>query len=212
VSIEARIEPLSGALPNISWRWDSETDILSGAFKGNRKSGGLTGTVELTDAVVKSGNTTTPRTRFLRPLSVPMPDDLVEFQNRKVEDYRDASRSARSKTEPINPGTDRLVALDRNWYRLTNGIKSEIHARASFSVACWVLVLVGCGLGMMFRSGNFLSAFAISVIPAGMCILLIITGQHTADQADRTVSDLGQRTHRRASLQRMWVTGSAVRR
>src|SRR6188472_3663069 len=50
VSIEARIEPLSGALPNISWRWDSDTDILSGAFKGNRKSGGLTGTVELTDA------------------------------------------------------------------------------------------------------------------------------------------------------------------
>jgi len=50
VSIEARIEPLSGTLPNISWRWDSETDILSGAFKGNRKSGGLTGTVELTDA------------------------------------------------------------------------------------------------------------------------------------------------------------------
>src|SRR5918912_2289391 len=50
MSIEARIEPLSGALPTISWRWDSETDILSGAFKGNRKSGGLTGTVELTDA------------------------------------------------------------------------------------------------------------------------------------------------------------------
>jgi hypothetical protein len=50
VSIEARIEPLSGALPSINWRWDSETDILSGAFKGNRKSGGLTGTVELTDA------------------------------------------------------------------------------------------------------------------------------------------------------------------
>src|SRR6185312_2270982 len=50
VNIEARIEPLSGALPTISWRWDSETDILSGSFKGNRKSGGLTGTVELTDA------------------------------------------------------------------------------------------------------------------------------------------------------------------
>jgi len=50
MSIEARIEPLSGALPGISWRWDSETDILSGAFKGNRKTGGLTGTVELTDA------------------------------------------------------------------------------------------------------------------------------------------------------------------
>ena len=50
MSMDARIEPLSGALPSVSWRWDSETDILSGAFKGNRKSGGMTGTVELTDA------------------------------------------------------------------------------------------------------------------------------------------------------------------
>jgi hypothetical protein len=50
VAVDARVEPLSGALPAISWRWDPETDILSGAFKGNRKSGGLTGTVELTDA------------------------------------------------------------------------------------------------------------------------------------------------------------------
>jgi len=50
VNVEARVEPLTGSLPSIAWRWDPETDILSGAFKGNRKSGGLTGTVELTDA------------------------------------------------------------------------------------------------------------------------------------------------------------------
>jgi preprotein translocase subunit YajC len=48
--MEAKVEPLAGALPSIAWRWDPETDILSGSFKGNRKSGGLTGTVELTDA------------------------------------------------------------------------------------------------------------------------------------------------------------------
>lgn len=50
MSLEARVEPLTGALPTIGWRWDPETDILSGSFKGNRKAGGLTGTVELTDA------------------------------------------------------------------------------------------------------------------------------------------------------------------
>jgi hypothetical protein len=50
VTVETRVEPLTGSLPSIGWRWDPETDILSGAFKGNRKSGGLTGTVELTDA------------------------------------------------------------------------------------------------------------------------------------------------------------------
>jgi hypothetical protein len=48
--IEAQVEPLTGQLPTIAWRWDPETDILSGSFKGNRKSGGLTGTVELTDS------------------------------------------------------------------------------------------------------------------------------------------------------------------
>ena len=48
--MDARVEPLTGALPTIGWRWDPETDILSGSFKGNRKAGGLTGTVELTDA------------------------------------------------------------------------------------------------------------------------------------------------------------------
>lgn len=50
MSMDARIEPLSGPLPSVNWRWDPETDILSGGFKGNRKSGGLTGSVELTDA------------------------------------------------------------------------------------------------------------------------------------------------------------------
>jgi hypothetical protein len=48
--MDAKVEPLTGDLPSISWRWDPETDILSGSFKGARKAGGLTGTVELTDA------------------------------------------------------------------------------------------------------------------------------------------------------------------
>jgi hypothetical protein len=47
--MEARIEPLAGALPHIVWRWDPETDILSGSFKGTRTQTGLTGTVELAD-------------------------------------------------------------------------------------------------------------------------------------------------------------------
>ena len=49
--MEARIEPLSGSLPHVGWRWDPETDILSGSFKGTRTQTGLTGTVELADDV-----------------------------------------------------------------------------------------------------------------------------------------------------------------
>ena len=62
---------------------------------------------------------------------------------------------------------------------LGNGIVSESNSRASFAVSCLILVMVGCSLGMMFRSGNFLTAFAVSFIPALLCITLIVAGQQT---------------------------------
>ncbi len=43
----ASVEPLSGKLPSVSFKWDPETEILSGHFKGAGKAEGLTGTVEL---------------------------------------------------------------------------------------------------------------------------------------------------------------------
>ena len=49
MSLEARPEPIDGAPPAVRWRWDAETDILSGAFGTPRRGGGFTGTVELTD-------------------------------------------------------------------------------------------------------------------------------------------------------------------
>ena len=49
MNLDARIDPLDGPLPTIHWKWDDETDILSGSLAGARKGGGLTGTVELTD-------------------------------------------------------------------------------------------------------------------------------------------------------------------
>ncbi len=47
-------------------------------------------------------------------------------------------------------------------------------------MSCLILVMVGCALGMIFRSGNFLTAFAVSFIPALLSITLIIAGQRTA--------------------------------
>ena len=44
---EARIEPLQGRLPKVTYRWDPETDILSVACKSTGKSTGLNGTVDL---------------------------------------------------------------------------------------------------------------------------------------------------------------------
>lgn len=44
---EARVEPLDGKLPRVSYRWDPETDILSVSFRGGGTATGLTGTVDL---------------------------------------------------------------------------------------------------------------------------------------------------------------------
>ena len=44
---EARIEPLNGKLPKVSYRWDPETDILTVACKGIPKGNGMNGTVDL---------------------------------------------------------------------------------------------------------------------------------------------------------------------
>ena len=60
---------------------------------------------------------------------------------------------------------------------LKNNILAESNGRASFAVSCLILVLVGTALGMMFKSGNFLTAFAISFVPALICITLIVAGQ-----------------------------------
>lgn len=47
---EARIEPLDGKLPKVSYHWDPETDILSVACKGAGKASGLNDTVDLEGA------------------------------------------------------------------------------------------------------------------------------------------------------------------
>jgi hypothetical protein len=45
---EARIEPLNGKLPKVTYRWDPETDILTVACKGGvPKGNGMNGTVDL---------------------------------------------------------------------------------------------------------------------------------------------------------------------
>src|SRR5213593_2557394 len=44
---EAKIEPLNGKLPKVSYRWDPETDILSAVCKGIPKTTGMNGSVDL---------------------------------------------------------------------------------------------------------------------------------------------------------------------
>jgi lipopolysaccharide export LptBFGC system permease protein LptF len=134
-------------------------------------------TVTLQDVLVDSGDTQTPKTELPRRLVLPMSPEIAAMKARTPQDYIQAS---------AYPGQQRQK-LWFEWNDLINHVSSELHARAAFVVSCLLLVCVGASLGMMFRSGNFLTAFAVSVVPAMLSVVLIVTGQHTAESTPANI-------------------------
>jgi lipopolysaccharide export LptBFGC system permease protein LptF len=128
---------------------------------------------ELRDALGGAGDPSPVQwsTYPLTDIAIPMPPDLERIQQRPPEHYLTSA-----SISPADQQAFRQVVV-----KLINYVKSEMHGRASFAVSCFVLVLVGASLGLMFKSSNFLSAFAVSVIPALISIALIVTGQHTME-------------------------------
>lgn len=117
------------------------------------------------------------RDRFRRSLSVPMPPEVAEVGQRTAKEVRaDASLPQ-----------DLRQRLDRALIIVRNEVAGELNARAAFAVSCTVLVVMGVALGMMFRSGHYLTAFAISVGPALLCILLTTTGQHSVESVPNPI-------------------------
>jgi lipopolysaccharide export system permease protein len=116
-------------------------------------------------------------------LAVPMPERIARLAGRTVADYF---------TDQSEAGKARQGRLRADFHRQTNQIESELHARFGFAFSCFALAIVGAAIGMLFKSGNFVSAFAISVGPALLSIVLIVTGQHIAEGVPK---DLGKNFH-----------------
>ena len=131
----------------------------------------LSVTVELIDAVVSESGESAPRDSFERTFDIPMPPAIHDIANRTVKQYM------QRKDLP----EDQRKLLQRNFMKQDNSVVSEMHSRVSFALSCIVLTLVGYGLGVMFKSGNYLNAFAVSVVPAIVSIVLIVTGQHICE-------------------------------
>lgn len=125
-------------------------------------------TAELHGATIRSGGDVIGRQSLQRPFTVPMPPAVQAIADRPVSYYL-----AGTNAQVVEAGHGALL---RQMLYLGNAVYSEMHSRASFAVSCLILVIIGAALGMMFKSGNFLTAFAISVVPALMCIALIVTG------------------------------------
>ena len=133
----------------------------------------------------------TARGSFARGFSVPMPPQQQEIGKKKLVDFlRDPISQVGSDPGSIDqwkmPGGV-YIDLHHDQIRANNAARSELHGRASFALSCFSLVMVGCALGVMFRSGNFLNAFACSFVPALLCMTLIVGGQQNATHVPFTI-------------------------
>jgi hypothetical protein len=123
-------------------------------------------TLELNDAVSRTDTAVIERKSYIQAFDVPMPPEVKAIATQGINHY--------GSEGPDGQKVGRALLM------LWNNILAESHSRVSFAISCLVLVMVGCSLGLMFRSGNFLSAFAISFIPALLTITLIVAGQRLA--------------------------------
>lgn len=156
-------------------------------------------TVEFQDAVVRIGNEEAPREALERRFSVDMPESIRAISARTVDHYM-----GRPDLTP-----DQRKSLYRNQLKQNNSVISEMHSRASFAISCLVLTLVGYGLGVMFKSGNYLNAFAVSVVPAIISIVLIVTGQHICENVPPDLKPETFKDPKQLGLIVIW-TGNAI--
>jgi lipopolysaccharide export system permease protein len=61
--------------------------------------------------------------------------------------------------------------------RFQAALMAELHARVAYGVSCFLMVAMGAALGMLLKGGQFISAFAISAVPAAAVIILLLMGK-----------------------------------
>ena len=109
-----------------------------------------------------------------RRAAVTMPDDLAG-----LADVGAADLLAGRGGDPLRPveAAGLLELLGRQRAE----VRGELHARAAFIAACAGLPLIGGALGLTFKSGNFLGAFAVSLAPAAVCVIAATAGQKAVE-------------------------------
>jgi lipopolysaccharide export LptBFGC system permease protein LptF len=68
--------------------------------------------------------------------------------------------------------------------RLLGKVTAEIHGRLAYGLSCLLLVPLGAMLGLIFRDGQTISAFAISIAPASGMILMIYMGRRIIENPE----------------------------
>jgi len=85
--------------------------------------------------------------------------------------------------EPEKITSDKKVIASINNLRnkripqLRSDLMAELHVRSAYGASCFLMVAMGAALGLMFRGGQFISAFALSAVAAALPLLTLIMGK-----------------------------------
>ncbi len=61
--------------------------------------------------------------------------------------------------------------------KLNNANIALMHFRVSYGASCFLMVAMGAALGLMFRGGQVLAAFALALIPAATVLIMAMMGK-----------------------------------
>ncbi len=137
-----------------------QTHLEDGEFDTHRREGWAIGGLEIPRDIVAEAE---PRS--------------LEHLYQLTEQTLDADRAEQA-----------LSRLRHRSPRLLNRILAEMHTRMAYGISCFLLVAMGAALGLVFRGGEIISAFALSVVPAALVIVLVVMGKQLMTSRDVPVS------------------------
>jgi hypothetical protein len=104
-----------------------------------------------------------------------MPEHLLQATTRIDPNLMLASVPGMSSDPAVLARLHAIVKRDIPY--LQGRIQAEMHGRLAYGLSCFLMVAMGAALGILFRGGQLLSAFVLSVVPAAVVILLILSGK-----------------------------------
>lgn len=136
----------------------------------------LTGSVQVVNFSEGQRDTNRPPKWEVGRLAIP-PDILERGSKVMPEDMIEGKGV-------LGRGLALLPKLKIRIAKLQAKIRAEIHSRVAFGLSCFLLVGIGAALGLIFRGGQVISAFAISVVPGSIAIVMIIMGKKMVTNPD----------------------------
>jgi lipopolysaccharide export LptBFGC system permease protein LptF len=115
---------------------------------------------------------------------IPVPDDIRRRAQQigLSELYTDPNATSERIARRIRYLKEKRIP------KLKGALIAELHARVAYGVSCFLMVAMGAALGLIFRGGQFISAFAISAVPAALVIAMLLMGKGMVRNPDVSAS------------------------